>query len=79
MAFVLGVGAAAWGFATYYLMPRRRAAPVHAVAAVLFAVVVTLRVTDSYGALAAFAYAGPLVFFAVIMGWSWAVRVRARR
>lgn len=78
MAFVLGVGTASWGFATYYLMRRRRAAPVHVAAAVMFAVVVALRVRSDYGALTTVAYAWPPVFAALIAGWLLMLRSRVR-
>ncbi|WP_194917159.1 hypothetical protein [Catenulispora rubra] len=69
LAFILGFGAIAWGFLTYYTMSRRRALPVHLVAAASFAVVVTLRLQDDYGALLTTAYVVPPLFLVAAIGW----------
>jgi hypothetical protein len=68
MAFILAFGAMAWGFLTYYTMSRRRALPVHVVAAALFAVVLTLRLQHDYGALLTMAYTAPPVFLISMIG-----------
>lgn len=70
LAFILGIGTGAWIFLTYYPMTRWRAAPVHLVAAALFAAVVTLRfLLHDYGALLTTAYVVPPVFLATAVGW----------
>ncbi|MEY9856105.1 Na+/proline symporter [Catenulispora sp. GAS73] len=74
MAFILGFGAIAWGFLTYYTMSRRRALPVHVVAALSFAVVVILRIRDDYGALSTTAYVVPPLFLVAAIGWLLTVR-----
>lgn len=67
-AFILAFGAMAWGFLTYYTMTRRRALPVHVVAAVSFAVVLALRLQRDYGALLTSAYVVPPLFLVAAIG-----------
>jgi hypothetical protein len=78
MAFVLGVGAAAWLFLTYFSMRRRWAAPVHVVALVMFAAVLAWRIGNNYGALETVAFAWPPVFLLLTLSWMLFARDRAR-